>query len=97
MVSCVAPPPAVLQALSAIKAAAAAAPAEWQEWYSTCIGGVVVFIATIFVMRGRWSPRRRAPTKQRTTRRWRASFAPCREAKSTLRIIVGGPSNPGYK
>jgi MFS family permease len=51
-----APPPAVLQALGAIKAAAAAAPAEWREWYYICIGGVVVFIATIFVMRGRWSP-----------------------------------------
>jgi MFS family permease len=46
----------LLQAVEAIKAAAAAAPFEWQEWYWICIGGVVVFIATIFVMRGRWSP-----------------------------------------
>ena len=42
--------------VDAIKAAAAAAPGEWQAWYWICIGGVVVFIATIFVMRGRWSP-----------------------------------------
>jgi MFS family permease len=51
------PPSAeLMEALGAIKAAAAAAPAEWQEWYWICIGGIVVFIATIFVMRGRWSP-----------------------------------------
>ena len=46
----------VLEALGVIKAAAAAAPGEWQVWYWICIGDVVVFIATIFVMRGRWSP-----------------------------------------
>ena len=52
----VTPPAPLLEALGAIKAAAAAAPGEWQEWYWICIGGVIVFIATIFVMRGRWSP-----------------------------------------
>jgi MFS family permease len=52
----VTPSAPLLKALDAIKAAAAGAPAEWQEWYWICIGGVMVFIATIFVMRGRWSP-----------------------------------------
>jgi MFS family permease len=50
------PPAPLLEALGAIKAAAAAAPGEWQEWYWICIGGIAVFIATIFFMRGRWSP-----------------------------------------
>jgi MFS family permease len=50
------PPAEILHALGEIKAAAAAAPAEWQEWYWICIGGVVVFLITIFLMRGRWSP-----------------------------------------
>lgn len=50
------PSASLLEAISAIRAAAAAAPSEWQAWYWICIGGVVVFIATIFVMRGRWSP-----------------------------------------
>jgi hypothetical protein len=50
------PSASLLKALGAIKVAAAAAPGEWQVWYWICIGGVVVFIATIFVMRGRWSP-----------------------------------------
>jgi MFS family permease len=48
--------PELLQELGAIKAAAAAAPGEWQQWYWICIGGIVVFLITIFLMRGRWSP-----------------------------------------
>jgi len=42
--------------MGAIQAAATAAPGEWRIWYTVCIICVVVFIATIFVMRGRWSP-----------------------------------------
>lgn len=34
------------------------APGQWQSWWWVCIGGMVVFIPLIFVMRGRWSPRR---------------------------------------
>jgi MFS family permease len=52
----VAPPPSLLAALGAIKAAAMASPGEWRNWYDICIAGIVIFIATIFVMRGRWSP-----------------------------------------
>jgi len=50
------PPPELLAQMGAIQAAAAAAPGEWRIWYVVCIAGVVLFIATIFVMRGRWSP-----------------------------------------
>lgn len=46
----------LLAALEHIKQAAAAAPGEWQTWFWICIIGVVFFIATIFLMRGRWSP-----------------------------------------
>jgi len=42
--------------IGAIKAAAAAAPVQWRTWYFICIAGVGVFLACIFVMRGRWSP-----------------------------------------
>jgi formate-dependent nitrite reductase membrane component NrfD len=42
--------------LGEIKAAAAAAPGEWQTWYWICVAGIVVFIATVFLMPGRWSP-----------------------------------------
>ena len=77
----VSPPAPLLEALDAIKAAAAAAPGEWQAWYWICIGGVVVFIATIFVMRGRWSPAAARQTRRRTTRLWHTSFTPCKAAK----------------
>jgi MFS family permease len=50
------PPPELLAQMGAIQAAATAAPGEWRIWYTVCIICVVVFIATIFVMRGRWSP-----------------------------------------
>src|SRR6516225_3694986 len=50
------PPPELLAQMGAIKAAAEAAPGEWRNWYMVCIICVLVFIATIFVMRGRWSP-----------------------------------------
>ena len=50
------PPPELLAQMGAIQAAATAAPGEWRIWYMVCIICVLVFIATIFVMRGRWSP-----------------------------------------
>ena len=38
--------------------AAAAAPGQWKNWWWVCVGGQVVFIPLIFLMAGRWSPRR---------------------------------------
>ena len=51
-----APSPDLLARLGAIKQAAADAPGQWQTWYWVCIAGVVLFLAMIFTMRGRWSP-----------------------------------------
>lgn len=33
-------------------------PKDWQTWWWVCLGGQVLFIPFIFVMTGRWSPRR---------------------------------------
>jgi MFS family permease len=41
-----------------VVAAAAAAPGQWQIWWWVCLGGQLVFLPFIFVMTGRWSPRR---------------------------------------
>jgi MFS family permease len=38
--------------------AQAAAPREWRTWWWVCVGTEVAFIPFIFVMAGRWSPRR---------------------------------------
>ena len=52
----VAPSPALLAQLGVIQQAAAASPGQWRLWYWICVGGIVVFIATVSMMRGRWSP-----------------------------------------
>ena len=31
---------------------------QWQHWFWVCVGGMVVFIPTIWLNRGRWSPSR---------------------------------------
>lgn len=34
------------------------APGQWQTWWWICVAGQVVFLPFIFLMAGRWSPRR---------------------------------------
>ncbi len=41
-----------------VTTAAAAAPGQWRNWWWVCVGGEVVFIPLIFLMAGRWDPRR---------------------------------------
>ncbi|MFC4950600.1 MFS transporter [Pseudonocardia sp. GCM10023141] len=41
-----------------VAAAAAAGPGQWQAWWYVCLAGQVVFLAFVFVMSGRWSPRK---------------------------------------
>ena len=36
----------------------AKSPKQWQHWFWVCVGGMVLFIPTIFLNRGRWSPTR---------------------------------------
>ncbi|MCF3945226.1 MFS transporter [Acidiphilium iwatense] len=52
-----APGAALLAHLAAIKAAAEAAPGQWRSWFWICEAGIVVFLGTVFLMRGRWSPK----------------------------------------
>ena len=41
-----------------VQAAAADAPGQWQTWWWVCVGGQILFLPFIFVMAGRWSPRK---------------------------------------
>ena len=50
------PSPELLHELGVIKQAAAATAGQWHTWYLICTAGIVVFLASIFTMRGRWSP-----------------------------------------
>ncbi len=41
-----------------VEQAAAQNPKNWQTWWWVCLGGEAVFIPAIFLMAGRWSPRK---------------------------------------
>ena len=41
-----------------VQTAAAAEPGQWKNWYWVCVGGMVLFLPFIFIMTGRWSPRK---------------------------------------
>jgi MFS family permease len=43
-----------------VRSALAASPRQWQRWYWVCVAGEVVFVPSIFLLAGRWRPRRRA-------------------------------------
>ena len=36
----------------------AKSPKQWQDWFWVCVAGMVLFIPTIFLNRGRWSPKK---------------------------------------
>jgi len=45
-------------ALTDLQNGLAKSPKQWQHWFWVCIAGMVVFIPTIWLNRGRWSPKR---------------------------------------
>jgi MFS family permease len=42
----------------AVEQAAKQSPSQWQHWWWVCFGGQIVFLPFIWLMTGRWSPRR---------------------------------------
>jgi MFS family permease len=42
---------------SSVQSAAAQSPKQWQNWYWICFGGIIFFLLSIPLLRGRWSPR----------------------------------------
>jgi hypothetical protein len=53
-------PPGVFAYLKAhgasVQTAAAQSPGQWQTWYWICFAGVIIFLLSIPVLRGRWKP-----------------------------------------
>jgi MFS family permease len=47
---------ATLGHASAVQAASKQAPNQWKDWYWICFGGMIFFLLTVPLMRGRWSP-----------------------------------------
>jgi ACS family D-galactonate transporter-like MFS transporter len=54
-------PPAVTAYMKAhggdVAAAAAKSPGQWRTWYWICFGGIIFFLLSIPLLRGRWRPR----------------------------------------
>ncbi|HEY2508669.1 MAG TPA: MFS transporter [Streptosporangiaceae bacterium] len=54
-------PPAVSTFMAAhasdVVTAAANEPREWQHWYWVCFGGIIFFLLSVPLLRGRWRPR----------------------------------------
>jgi MFS family permease len=48
---------ALLRAEVKLVPAQNASPSEWKRWWWVCATGQLVFLALVFTMRGRWSPR----------------------------------------
>jgi MFS family permease len=44
--------------LTALQNAVAKSPKQWQNWFWVCVGGMVLFIPTIWLTKGRWHPSR---------------------------------------
>lgn len=42
--------------LNSLLSGVARSPKQWQRWFWVCLGGMVLFIPTIWLNRGRWSP-----------------------------------------
>jgi MFS transporter, ACS family, D-galactonate transporter len=41
---------------AAVQSAAAQSPGQWRNWYWICFGGVIFFLLSIPILRGRWRP-----------------------------------------
>jgi hypothetical protein len=41
---------------AAVTKAAAGAPGQWRNWWWVCFGGMIFFLLTIPLMKGRWRP-----------------------------------------
>jgi MFS family permease len=44
--------------LTALQNAVAKSAKQWKNWFWVCVAGMVLFIPTIFLNRGRWSPKK---------------------------------------
>jgi MFS family permease len=54
-------PPSVVKYMDAhagaVSSAAATSPGQWRTWYWVCFGGLIFFLLSIPLLRGRWRPR----------------------------------------
>jgi len=52
------PPSVTAYIAKNVPSAAAKSPAQWQHWFWVCFGGIIFFLLSVPLLRGRWSPRK---------------------------------------
>jgi len=57
-------------------------PQQWKDWFWVCVGGMVVFIPTIWLNRGRWSPKKAREDENKHDE----------DVQRELRELVGAPA-----
>ena len=63
-----------------VQTAATNAPGQWKAWWWVCVGGMVLFLPFIFVMTGRWSPRKAREDAEAHERRLQEELAALQKA-----------------
>jgi len=88
-----------LQAHAAdVQSAAAKTAGQWKTWYWICFGGIIFFLLSIPLLRGRWRTRDAKRDEAEHEARFRRSWPSCRPASSevrtpqasSLRVVPGG-------
>jgi MFS family permease len=63
-----------------VASAAANAPGQWKTWWWVCVGGEILFLPFIFLMTGRWSPRKAKQDADEHEAKVQAELAALQEA-----------------
>jgi len=63
-----------------VQTAAAAEPGQWKNWWWVCVAGEILFLPFIFLMTGRWSPRKAREDAEAHERRVQEELAALQEA-----------------
>jgi len=56
------------------------APGQWKTWYWVCVGGEILFLPFIFIMTGRWSPKKAKQDADEHEAKVQAELAALQEA-----------------
>jgi MFS family permease len=63
-----------------VQNAAANAPGQWKTWWWVCVGGEILFLPFVFIMTGRWSPRKAREDAEEHERKVQQELAALQEA-----------------
>jgi MFS family permease len=65
----------IVQHGATLQNAQATTGGQWRDWYWVCFGGIIAFIPVIFLLRGRWDPRKAKQDALEHDRRIQAELA----------------------